>query len=47
MENGASIYEISKVLRHKNIHTTEDYLRSLDRTKNKTEYLVSDMVLEV
>ena len=47
MENGASIYEISKVLRHKNIHTTEVYLRSLDRTKNKTEYLVSDMVLEV
>lgn len=45
MENGANIYEISKVLRHKDIHTTEVYLRSLDRTKNKTEYLVSDMIL--
>ena len=45
MENGASIYEISKVLRHKNIHTTEVYLRSLDRAKNKTEYIVSDIIL--
>jgi site-specific recombinase XerD len=46
MENGASIYEVSKVLRHKNINTTECYLRSLDRTKNKTEYIVGK-VLEV
>ena len=46
MENGASIYEVSKVLRHKSINTTECYLRSLDRTKNKTEYIVGK-VLEV
>lgn len=42
MENGANIYEISKVLRHKNIHTTEYYLRGIDRSKNKTENIVSN-----
>lgn len=47
MENGASIYDVSKVLRHKDVHTTECYLRSLDRSKNKTEYLVSDLVMGV
>ena len=45
MENGANIYEISKVLRHKNIHTTECYLKALDRAKNKTEYKVSEIIL--
>ena len=44
MESGASIYDVSKVLRHRNIHTTEVYLRSLDRSKNKTENLVSEVV---
>lgn len=44
MENGANIYEISKVLRHKNVHTTEVYLRSLDRNKNRTEYIVDNAI---
>lgn len=45
MENGANIYEISKVLRHKNINTTECYLKALERSKNKTEYRVSEIIL--
>lgn len=44
IENGASIYEISKVLRHKNIQTTTNYLRAVDRQKNKTELNVSNLI---
>lgn len=44
MENGASIYEISKVLRHANIQTTMHYLRAVDRQKNKTEINVSNLI---
>ena len=44
-ENGSSIYDIKQVLHHSNINTTTRYLQQVNRDKNKTEYIVSDVVL--
>lgn len=45
-ENGSDIYSIKDVLRHQSINTTTRYLKQVDRDKNKTELMVSNVLFE-
>ena len=42
--NGADIYEIKEVLRHRSIATSMRYVNQISRDNNKTEYNVSNLI---
>ena len=44
-EQGADIYSIQQVLHHKSQLTTARYINAQTRNNNKSEYMVSDMIL--
>ena len=44
-EQGADIYSIQQVLHHKSQLTTTRYINAQTRNNNKSEYMVSDMIL--